>query len=55
LGTRGGIISRRRNCSISLFQPPALSFAGQWQWARKLPVASKTILTKQVRGWLVKH
>ena len=25
------------------------------QWARKLPVASKTIVTKQVRGWLVKH
>ena len=25
------------------------------QWARKLPVASKTIVTKQVRSWLVKH
>jgi hypothetical protein len=25
------------------------------QWARKLPVASKTIVTKHVRGWLVKH
>jgi hypothetical protein len=25
------------------------------QWARKLPVASKTIVAKQVRGWLVKH
>jgi len=25
------------------------------QWARKLPVASKTIVTKQVRNWLVKH
>ena len=25
------------------------------QWARKVPVASKTIVTKQVRGWLVKH
>jgi hypothetical protein len=25
------------------------------QWARKLPVASKTVVTKQVRGWLVKH
>ncbi len=25
------------------------------QWARKLPVASKTIVTKQVRGWLVRH
>jgi hypothetical protein len=25
------------------------------QWARKLPVASKTIVTKQLRGWLVKH
>ena len=25
------------------------------QWARKLPVASKTIVTRQVRGWLVKH
>ena len=25
------------------------------QWARKMPVASKTIVTKQVRGWLVKH
>ncbi len=25
------------------------------QWARKLPVASKTIVAKKVRGWLVKH
>ena len=25
------------------------------QWARKLPVASKTVVAKQVRGWLVKH
>ena len=25
------------------------------QWARKLPVASKTIVTKQLRTWLVKH
>lgn len=25
------------------------------QWARKMPVASKTIVTRQVRGWLVKH
>jgi hypothetical protein len=25
------------------------------QWARKLPVASKTIVTKQLRWWLVKH
>ena len=25
------------------------------QWARKVPVASKTIVTKQVRGWLVTH
>jgi hypothetical protein len=25
------------------------------QWARKVPVASKTIVTKQVRGWLVQH
>ena len=25
------------------------------QWARKVPVASKTIVTKQVRAWLVKH
>jgi hypothetical protein len=25
------------------------------QWARKLPVASKTIVTKQLRAWLVKH
>jgi hypothetical protein len=25
------------------------------QWARKVPLASKTIVTKQVRGWLVKH
>ena len=24
-------------------------------WARKLPVASKTIVTKQLRAWLVKH
>ena len=25
------------------------------QWARKVPVASKTIVTKQLRRWLVKH
>ncbi len=25
------------------------------QWARKVPVASKTIVTRQVRGWLVQH
>jgi hypothetical protein len=25
------------------------------QWARKVPVASKTIVAKQVRGWLVRH
>ena len=25
------------------------------QWARKLPVASKSIVTKQVRGWMVRH
>jgi hypothetical protein len=25
------------------------------QWAQKVPVASKTIVTKLVRGWLVKH
>jgi hypothetical protein len=25
------------------------------QWARKVPVASKTIVTKRVRAWLVKH
>jgi hypothetical protein len=25
------------------------------QWARKVPVASKTIVTKRVRGWLVRH
>ena len=25
------------------------------QWARKLPVASKTMLTRQLRAWLVKH
>jgi len=25
------------------------------QWAGKLPVASKTIVIKQVRGWLMKH
>jgi hypothetical protein len=25
------------------------------QWARKLPVASKTVVTRQLRGWLVKH
>ena len=24
-------------------------------WARKLPVASKTVVTKQLRAWLVKH
>jgi hypothetical protein len=25
------------------------------RWARKMPVASKTIVTRQVRGWLVRH
>jgi hypothetical protein len=25
------------------------------QWARKVPVASKTVVAKQVRGWMVKH
>jgi hypothetical protein len=25
------------------------------QWAGKVPVASKTTVTKQVRGWLVTH
>ena len=25
------------------------------QWARKLPVASKTVVTRQLRAWLVKH
>jgi len=25
------------------------------QWAQQVPVASKTVVTKQVRGWLVKH
>lgn len=25
------------------------------QWARKLPVASKTIATKQLRTWMVRH
>jgi hypothetical protein len=25
------------------------------KWARKLPVASKTMVTKQLRAWLVKH
>ncbi|MCA1837679.1 MAG: hypothetical protein LC674_02580, partial [Actinobacteria bacterium] len=25
------------------------------KWAQKLPVASKTIVLKQLRAWLVKH
>jgi hypothetical protein len=25
------------------------------EWARKVPVASKTIVAKQLRSWLVKH
>jgi hypothetical protein len=25
------------------------------QWAKKLPVASKTVVTKQLRAWLLKH
>lgn len=25
------------------------------QWAQKVPVASKTVVTKQLRTWLVKH
>ena len=24
-------------------------------WARKLPLASKTMVAKQLRGWLVRH
>lgn len=24
-------------------------------WARKVPVASKTVVAKELRGWLVKH
>jgi hypothetical protein len=24
-------------------------------WAQKVPVASKTMVAKQLRGWLVKH
>jgi hypothetical protein len=25
------------------------------EWARKLPLASKTMVAKQLRAWLVKH
>ena len=25
------------------------------EWARKLPLASKTMVAKQLRGWLVRH
>jgi len=25
------------------------------QWARKVPVGSKTVVLRQVRSWLVKH
>jgi hypothetical protein len=25
------------------------------EWARKVPLASKTVVAKQLRGWLVKH
>ena len=25
------------------------------EWARKLPLASKTMVARQLRGWLVKH
>jgi len=25
------------------------------KWAHKVPVASKTIVAKQLRGWLVRH
>ena len=25
------------------------------QWARKLPLASKTRVARQLRGWLVRH
>jgi hypothetical protein len=25
------------------------------QWAQKVPVASKTIVARQVRSWLVRH
>ena len=25
------------------------------QWARKVPVASKSLVLRQVRGWLVRH
>jgi hypothetical protein len=25
------------------------------EWARKLPLASKTMVAKRLRGWLVRH
>jgi len=25
------------------------------EWARKVPLASKTMVARQLRGWLVKH
>jgi hypothetical protein len=25
------------------------------KWAQKVPVASKTLVARQLRGWLVKH
>ena len=25
------------------------------EWARKVPLASKTMVAKQLRGWLVRH
>jgi hypothetical protein len=45
---------------IELFE---LSFPGarsyrvrvNGEWARKLPAASKTMVAKQLRAWLVKH
>lgn len=40
---------------LPFFQTQRFRVRVNGQWARKVPLASKTIVTKQVRGWLVKH
>lgn len=50
----------REHLKIELFDLPfsgARSCRGRVndQWARKLPLASKTMAAKQLRGWLVRH
>jgi hypothetical protein len=40
---------------LPFFQSHRFRVRVNGQWARKVPLASKTIVTRQVRGWLVKN